>query len=72
MDASTSSALMPTGISLGTGNFFANATAPEVYPTTGFITDDIWNSLDNATWCAFLMYQLYYSFVTLNEAALNH
>ncbi|KAJ3237586.1 hypothetical protein HDU78_004024 [Chytriomyces hyalinus] len=63
---------MPTGILTGTGNFFANATAPEVYPTTGFVTGYIWSSLDNATWCAFLMYQLYYSFVILNEAALNY
>ncbi|KAJ3239516.1 WD repeat-containing protein 24, partial [Chytriomyces hyalinus] len=72
MDASISFALMPTGISTGTDTFSANATAPEVYPTTGFVTRYIWSSLDNATWCAFLMYQLYYSFVILNEAALNH
>ncbi|TPX74788.1 hypothetical protein CcCBS67573_g03952 [Chytriomyces confervae] len=72
MDASTSFALMPTGISSGKDIFSANATVPEVYPTTGFITGYIWSSLDNATWCAFLMYQLYYSFVVLNEAVLNH
>ncbi|KAI8827390.1 hypothetical protein BJ741DRAFT_630526 [Chytriomyces cf. hyalinus JEL632] len=46
--------------------------APKTYPTTGFINGYIWGSLDNATWCAFLMYQLYYSFVILNEAALNY
>ncbi|KAJ3222410.1 hypothetical protein HDU81_009924 [Chytriomyces hyalinus] len=72
MSASTSFALMPTGTSTGTDILSANATAPEVYPTTGFITGYIWSSLDNATWTAFLMYQLYYSFVILNEAALNY
>ncbi|KAJ3246781.1 hypothetical protein HDU77_008819, partial [Chytriomyces hyalinus] len=45
---------------------------PAAYATTGFITGYVWSGLDNATWCAFLMYQLYYSFVILNEAALNH
>ncbi|KAJ3230520.1 hypothetical protein HDU78_008288 [Chytriomyces hyalinus] len=45
---------------------------PATYATTGFVTGYIWSGLDNATWCAFLMYQLYYSFVILNEAALNH
>ncbi|KAJ3250957.1 hypothetical protein HDU77_006230 [Chytriomyces hyalinus] len=72
MDASTSFALTPTDISSGTDTFSANASVPDVYPTTGFVTGYIWSSLDNATWCAFLMYQLYYSFVILNEAALNH
>ncbi|KAI8824713.1 hypothetical protein BJ741DRAFT_714884 [Chytriomyces cf. hyalinus JEL632] len=46
--------------------------APKTYPTTGFVYVYVWSGLDNASWCAFLMYQLYYSFVILNEAALNH
>ncbi|KAJ3236880.1 hypothetical protein HDU81_010245 [Chytriomyces hyalinus] len=72
MDASNSLALMPTGTSTGSGAFTANVTTPEVYATTGFVTGYPWGSLDNATWCAFLVYQLYYSFVILNEAALNY
>ncbi|KAI8831335.1 hypothetical protein BJ741DRAFT_617347 [Chytriomyces cf. hyalinus JEL632] len=72
MDASNSLALMPTVISTGTDAFTSNMTTPEVYPTTGFITGYVWGGLDNATWCAFLMYQLYYSFVILNEAALSY
>ncbi|KAJ3222411.1 hypothetical protein HDU81_009925 [Chytriomyces hyalinus] len=46
--------------------------APSTYPTTGFVLVYAWGSLDNATWTAFLMYQLYYSLVILIEATLSH
>ncbi|ORY37607.1 hypothetical protein BCR33DRAFT_721346, partial [Rhizoclosmatium globosum] len=43
-----------------------------VYPTTGWVYNYLWSNIDNATWTAFSMYQLYYSFVLLNEALLNY
>ncbi|KAI8611183.1 hypothetical protein BC830DRAFT_680826 [Chytriomyces sp. MP71] len=45
---------------------------PVVFQTTGFLAVYVWGNVDNATWCAFLMYQLYFTFVILNEALLNY
>ncbi|KAI9349035.1 hypothetical protein BDR26DRAFT_852852 [Obelidium mucronatum] len=49
-----------------------NSTQELVYQTTGWVYNYTWNGMDNSTWTAFLMYQLYLTFVLLNEALLNY
>ncbi|KAI8611184.1 hypothetical protein BC830DRAFT_1142306 [Chytriomyces sp. MP71] len=71
--SSTSSVTLVGSTDTGMNASLPSPTTSSVeYQTTGFLSVYVWGNIDNATWCAFLMYQLYFSFVVLNEALLNY